>query len=61
MLMLYSAQRQGKRGEGFTCSNSHTKGQTQMGREGGLLELHVRAPHGLIPASPLAFASCFLS
>ena len=44
MLMLHSAQKQGKRGEGFTCSNSHTKGQTQMG-EGGLLELHARAPH----------------
>ena len=30
-LVLHSAQKQGKRGEGFTCSNSHTKGQTQRG------------------------------
>jgi len=34
-LMLHSAQLQGKRGEGITCSNSHTKGQTQMGKEKG--------------------------
>jgi hypothetical protein len=27
-LRLHSAQKQGKRGEGFTCSNSHTKGHT---------------------------------
>jgi hypothetical protein len=33
MLMLHSAHKQLKRGEGFTCSNSHTKGQTQMGKE----------------------------
>ena len=26
ILMLHSAQKQGKRGEGFECSNSHTKG-----------------------------------
>ena len=37
MLMLYSAHNQGKRGEGFTCSNSHTKGQMQMGKEKFLL------------------------
>ena len=35
MLMLHSAQKQGKKGEGFTCSNSHTKGQTKMGKEKG--------------------------
>ena len=41
--------------EGFTCSNSHTKGQTQMGK--GLFLEPRRCPTGLFPASPLAFAS----
>jgi hypothetical protein len=44
-LMLHSAQLQGKKGEGFTCSNSHTKGQTQMGKEEGKESCQPISPH----------------
>ena len=61
MLMLHSAQKQGKRGEGVYMQQEPHKGANVNGeREGGLLELHAQAPHGFITASPLAFASCFL-
>jgi len=56
MLMLHSAQKQGKRGEGFTCSNSHTNGQTLIcrGCERWRLVLGAaRAPHMcLFPLAP---------
>jgi len=62
MLMLHSAQKQGKRGEGFTCSNSHTRGKRKWGQRRRLVgaAMHGRPTGLFITALPLAFASCFL-
>jgi hypothetical protein len=63
-LMLHSAQKQGKRGEGYTCSNSHSLlstltlyGCLWRGMWGVLFLEPRKRPTGLFPASPLAFAS----
>jgi len=61
-LVLHSAQKQGKRGEGIACSYSHTKGQTQRGPQRRRLVGAACTPHGPLHASqprplPLPFAS----
>jgi len=53
MLMLHSAQKQGKRGEGVYMQQEPHKGANVNGeREGGLLELHGR-PTGSSQPHPL--------
>jgi len=52
MLMLYSAHKQGKRGEGFTCSNSHTKANANGERRRLVRAASTGAPrvhHSLTP------------